>query len=124
MYEVDKVPKSTFILLMDYLEGLEGRTIIDRMRTDASRRCRRHKEYSRDSTAPSGDTEDDPTGNDDENENAQSSETIDTTPGNKEELEYEEALWRKMDDHDKRKQYKRARKILDLMKKINEEKSN
>ena len=30
----------------------------------------------------------------------------------KSELEHERALWMKMDDHEKRKQYKRARKIF------------
>ena len=36
------------------------------------------------------------------------------------EIEFEEALWKKAGDHEKRKQYKRARKILDLFKEFSE----
>ena len=39
------------------------------------------------------------------------------SPGvSKEDLEDEEARWNKLDDHDKRKEYKRARKILEVIK--------
>lgn len=129
MYEVDKVPKSTFLLLLEYLERLEGKFIIDRVRNDASRRCRRHKEYCKNNTLTSteenqaervGEIQNDITEDDrliTKVESAKSVVTRNTTTESKAELENEEALWRKMDDHEKRKQYKRARKILDLMKK-------
>jgi hypothetical protein len=123
MYESDKVPKSTFLLLLEYLDGLEGKSIIDRMRIDASRRCRRHKEYCKSNTPTStaeseGETNDISENNHDlvEETNSKSTKTAESTA----ELEYEEALWKKMDDHEKRKQYKRARKILDLTKKNSE----
>ena len=131
MYEVDKVPKSTFLLLLEYLEGLEGKSIIDRMRNDASRRCRRHKEYCKNNTVTSpaeiqaetvGAIEKDINENNmlENGKGDKSTATRNTTADSKVELEHEEALWRKMDDHEKRKQYKRARKILDLMKKCSE----
>lgn len=114
LYEVDKVPKSTFLLLLDYLDGLEGKFIIDRMRMDALRRCRRHKEYCKSNElASTTESRNEPT------EKTENSNDINEENG---ELEYEEALWRKMDDHEKRKQYKRARKILDMMKKGSEDK--
>lgn len=109
MYEFDKVPKSAFLLLLEYLEGLEGKFIIDRMRNDAIRRCRRHKEYCKSNTESSEAEVQDETAVEDENRG-----DIDTTAESKKELEHEQALWRKMDDHEKRKQYKRARRILDL----------
>ena len=127
MYEVDKVPKSTFLLLLEYLEGLEGKFIIDRMRNDALRRCRRHKQYCKSSTESSASEIKDETAVETENGdgiNGQNSDQSAAKSKNeaetKSELEYEEALWRKMDDHEKRKQYKRARKILDLIKKGSE----
>lgn len=124
MYEVDKVPKSTFLLLLEYLEGLEGKSIIDRMRIDATRRCRRHKEYCKNSIDSSisekkGETEVDAGNRGDINETSSEKSTITKKKAidSKAELEYEQALWSKLDDHEKRKQYKRARKILDLIKK-------
>jgi hypothetical protein len=126
MYESDKVPKSTFLLLLEYLDRLEGKSIIDRMRIDASRRCRRHKEYCKSnpptSTAEGEQETNDMNENNDlvEETNSKSTMTKKTAAETKAEVEYEEALWKKMDDHEKRKQYKRARKILDLMKKNSE----
>ena len=134
MYEVEKVSKSSFFLLMEYLEGLEGSTIKDRMRSEASRRCRRHKEYCKNNPTTTEDNNDKTEtttekGNNNENNDeleaekpastsktATATTTTTTSAEDKAELEYEEALWKKMDDHEKRKQYKRARKILDLVK--------
>ncbi len=116
MYEVDKVPKSIFILLLEYLEGLEGKSMIDRMRNDALRRCRRHKEYCKKDPVDNQDENEDKDDNID-NDNDEEAKGKNVTTGSKSDLEYEEALWQKMDDHDKRKQYKRARKILDLVRK-------
>eukprot|EP00537_Pseudo-nitzschia_pungens_P009957 CAMPEP_0172386472 /NCGR_PEP_ID=MMETSP1061-20121228/4009_1 /TAXON_ID=37318 /ORGANISM="Pseudo-nitzschia pungens, Strain cf. pungens" /LENGTH=236 /DNA_ID=CAMNT_0013115857 /DNA_START=404 /DNA_END=1114 /DNA_ORIENTATION=+ len=143
MYEAEKVPKATFVLLLEYLEGLEGKTIKDRMRSDASRRCRRHKEYCKNNPEGSdkggqtekesqmknkdGEGDGDGDGDDDGDEQTESKTTT-TAPGTSavtsEELECDEALWKKLDDHEKRKQYKRARKILDLVKNSNKEDSD
>lgn len=130
MYEVEKVPKPTFLLLLEYLDGLEGKFIIDRMRIDASRRCRRYKEYCKSNTQTStlentGEinkkTENQQylnEKNDDlEKKKKETGITRTAMADQKAELENEEAQWNKMDDHEKRKQYKRARKILDLLKK-------
>lgn len=119
MYEADKVPKSTFLLLLEYLEGLEGKSIIDRMRNDAIRRCRRHKEYCKNNTESSTSENNEETAADADNAD-KATITKNTVTESKAELEYEQALWSKMDDHEKRKQYKRARKILDLVKKGSE----
>lgn len=130
MYEVDKIPKSTFLILLEYLEGLEGKFIIDRMRNDALRRCRRHKEYCKSNSvsltagiqegeAVENENRGDAIEDDDDEVEGKIAKltTTSTTAETKSELEHEEALWQKMDDHEKRKQYKRARKILDLVRK-------
>mmetsp|Transcript_6690 Transcript_6690/g.13801 ORF Transcript_6690/g.13801 Transcript_6690/m.13801 type:complete len:220 (+) Transcript_6690:102-761(+) len=130
MYEADKIPKTSFLILLEYLEGLEGKFIIDRMRNDALRRCRRHKECCKSNSVSStaGIQEDKAVENENrgdtiENDNDEVKGKIteptitNTTAESKSELEHDEALWRKMDDHEKRKQYKRARKILDLVRK-------
>mmetsp|Transcript_22385 Transcript_22385/g.48701 ORF Transcript_22385/g.48701 Transcript_22385/m.48701 type:complete len:218 (+) Transcript_22385:131-784(+) len=126
MYEVDKVPKPTFLLLLEYLEGLEGKIIKDRMRSDASRRCRRHKEYCKNNPDNNdegrGETEKGSEINDGQIE-AKNSSSVKTTSVDSE-LEYEQAMWEKLDDKEKRKQYKRSRKILDLMKNCNNDNSD
>eukprot|EP00536_Pseudo-nitzschia_multiseries_P016882 jgi/Psemu1/70012/estExt_Genemark1.C_12740003 len=126
MYEVEKVPKSTFLILLEYLEGLEGKTIKDRMRSDASRRCRRHKEYCKNNNNDEGgETEKESQIEENESERIEAKDTAsENAVGTAEEREYEEAMWKKLDDHEKRKQYKRARKILDLMKNSNNEDSD
>ena len=116
MYETEKVPKPTFTLLVDYLVGCQGMTR-RRLREDAARRALRYKEYEkkRDSNEPNeknatgggdggGDGDDDVA----TKEAAQKKDTEDD--GNA------EAEWKALDDHDKRKEYKRARKILDAIK--------
>ena len=111
MYETEKVPKPTFTLLVDYLEGCQGITR-RRIREDAARRALRYKEYEK-KTKPSDPNEKSATGGGDGDdvatkEAAQKKDTEDD--GN------DEARWKALDDHDKRKEYKRARKILDTIK--------
>jgi hypothetical protein len=104
MYQADKVTKGTFTLLSKYMEGLQGST---RTRTvaDAKRRALRYKEYekSRDSQ--------------------QESESLGDEVDDKEESkknfitdEDDETRWKRLDDHEKRKEYKRARKVLEILK--------
>ena len=111
MYETEKVPKPTFTLLVDYLVGCQGITR-RRLREDAARRALRYKEYEK-KTKPSDPNEKSATGGGDGDdvatkEAAQKKDTEDD--GN------DEARWKALDDHDKRKEYKRARKILDTIK--------
>ena len=128
MYDVDKVAKSSFVLLLDYLEGLESKPTRDRIRAEASRRVRRHKEYcnatpktvNEKSTNNNSQSVMDKEGDNNNNSDNDSSEkrkpTAMETMGEAEVEDDEEAQWRKLDDHNKRKQYKRARRILNLMK--------
>ena len=135
MYEIDKVPKSTFLLLLDYLKGLEGKFTINRITTDASRRCRRYKEYckhnvttsttdTKEETGKSENRTDFSISNPDLGDGQNDDSTINRNKlsDRNAEIELEELLWRNLDDHQKRKQYKRARKILDMLKKSSSEK--
>mmetsp|Transcript_20398 Transcript_20398/g.44162 ORF Transcript_20398/g.44162 Transcript_20398/m.44162 type:complete len:229 (+) Transcript_20398:74-760(+) len=119
-YDFEKVPKASFTLLMEYLAGLKGDDTKKRLLSDATRRAMRYKEYEtqaqqQQATVSSEDAE---TKQDDQK--AEENEI-------KEKLEQKQledardtgedrARWEKLSDHDKRKEYKRARKILDCFR--------
>ena len=105
MYEGDKVSKTTFATLVDYLtQG--GNRLISRVEEDAKMRARRYKEW----------------------EKKENSTTDETTGETKEESKAisaaDDITWNNLDDHDKRKEYKRARKVLDSIKATREEKKD
>ena len=116
MYDFDKVSKTTFAILVDYLcQGGEG--LISRVEEDAKMRARRYKEWEKkmmkkkSSEQQEGEEGDDATNNkveDDEDTNQ------------KKQSSSEDKSWDELDDHDKRKEYKRARKVLDSVKSIME----
>lgn len=103
MYQADKVTKGTFSLLSEYMEGLQGST---RTRTlaDAKRRALRYKEYekSRDSQHES-EAIDEVDGKEDGKKNDDITDVDDET------------RWTRLDDREKRKEYKRARKVLEIL---------
>merc|ERR1712166_1505922 len=75
MYEVDKVAKPSFLLLLEYLKGLEGETTKDRIKAEASRRARRYKEYSKTSENKDEEGNDNIDDDNDNNNNTSSSMT-------------------------------------------------
>ena len=99
MYDADKVPKSVFTLLLEYLEGLEGKATTTWLRSDASRRALRYKDYEK--------------GKNTEGHPEKNTDTEGHTSKSIDERE-EESRWENLNDHEKRKQYKRARKILEI----------
>eukprot|EP00980_Cylindrotheca_fusiformis_P027508 scaffold20791_cov137-Cylindrotheca_fusiformis.AAC.7 len=110
MYESDIVSKGSFSILLNYLNGLKGTTAKARIRADASRRAIRYKEHtktkeSNSSTATSADVAlDEPSGSDI------------SKPGSvlsKPDLSEDSKRWQSLNEHDKRKEYKRARQILE-----------
>ena len=110
MYETDKCTKATFTLLVEYLVGCQG-TTRRRLREDAARRALRYKEYERKSKSTDPDEKAADVGNDAgdaEEAKEKKKETSDEAT--------DEARFIALDDHDKRKEYKRARKILDTIK--------
>jgi hypothetical protein len=133
MYECEKVSKSTFSLLLEYLEGLEGEITKGRIRTEATRRALRYKEYcSHNSNSITTEQHQDDEQNNgtiitsfvEKVEKKKSNSTVDSNNQNQEkrseqdqrDIEEEENRWIQLSDNDKRKEYKRARKILDLVK--------
>jgi hypothetical protein len=126
MYESEKVAKSTFTILLEYLEGLQGEGAKARISEDATRRALRYKKYSEESEEGG------------ENQNNSNSEKKDSklvqfTEDTKEpaaadgpnkrkkskkeqqEANDEQTRWERLNDHDKRKEYKRARKVLEKL---------
>jgi hypothetical protein len=111
MYEADKLSKSSFTLLLEYLDGLKGGDAKSRILTEATRRAVRYKEYEKvrddkgekDGGNAAAEKAPDPAG-----------EATTATPLT--EQEEDDARWKKLDDHDKRNEYKRSRKILDTLK--------
>ena len=101
MYCFDKVSKSTFATLVDYIcEGGEGTRL--RVEEEAKRRARRYKDWEKKQQTNNDDAKQD------DGEIAE--EKKDATPSPDDEN------WNQLDDHDKRKEYKRARKVLDALK--------
>jgi hypothetical protein len=117
MYEVEKVPKGSFKILLEYLRGLQGDSMRLRIRAEASRRARRYKEHVKKSSAgdedSNGEEEVAMKGGDD---NKKKDKKIVKNAPSKQELLEEEARWVALDENDKRKEYKRARMILDAFK--------
>lgn len=100
-YQPEKVSKGTFGILLEYMEGLQGNTHA-RMIADATRRVLRYKEYSK--------------SNPEEKETEESNDKTEKEPKDALEDEDDETRWKRMDDHEKRKDYKRARRVLDALK--------
>lgn len=99
MYDFDKVSKSTFATLVDYVcQGGEKTRL--RVEEEAKRRARRYKDWEK-KQQKEGDTEQDDDVADEKKESTPSPDDKD---------------WNQLDDHDKRKEYKRARKVLDSLK--------
>ena len=118
MYDFDKVSKGTFALLVEYLcSGGEGTRC--RVEEDAKTRARRYKDWERRQKQEGGEEGkggDDANGGGVEGKNdleTKEKETQSTTDG---------ASWNQLNDHDKRKEFKRARKVLDALKDIREKK--
>lgn len=97
-YQPEKVSKGTFSILLEYMQGLQGQT---RTRTfaDAKSRANRYKEYEK-SNPPNESDED-------KKKDSSSKEPV--------EDEDDDTRWKRLDDHEKRKEYKRARKVLDAL---------
>mmetsp|Transcript_12650 Transcript_12650/g.27269 ORF Transcript_12650/g.27269 Transcript_12650/m.27269 type:complete len:232 (+) Transcript_12650:85-780(+) len=111
MYDFDKVSKATSNLLVEYLcEG--GARLRSRVEEDAKMRARRYKEWEKKQQQQQGKEEGGDT-NEAEGKGVESKEKATQSS--------EDASWNGLDDHDKRKEYKRARKVLDALKKTEKE---
>ena len=99
MYDAEKVPKATFSLLMDYMEGVQG-GMRERVNEDAVRRAMRYKDWEKNGSEEA------------EKKTAVANADADIEDDNK--------RFSAMDENEKRKEYKRARKVIDELKKAQE----
>lgn len=118
MYEADKIPKGVFALLQEYLSSLEGNTTKTWIRAEASRRALRYKSYEKETKSYEKETKKASVeSTDTEKEGAAKDEDKKPAKGKTqtEDEQEEEERWNKLNDHDKRKEYKRARKVLETV---------
>lgn len=135
MYEANKVSKSTFALLLEYLEGLKGEGAKGRILKEATRRALRYHKFNEENEGEEGK---DDNGNEVQDEDFK---TVTFSEGTKEPVKEdekkrklskkeqqaatdEEARWTSLDEHDKRKEYKRARKVLETLRNSNSKASS
>lgn len=126
MYYVDRVPKASFQILMEYMEGLKGDATREWVNKDAIRRVLRYKEWEKlhgDGKKQENEVVEQE-GKDDMNEKTGEAKgkTINTDENNQKNAslsgsEDDEKRFQRLSDHDKRKEYKRARKVLEALKK-------
>jgi len=117
MYDFDKVSKTTFAILVNYLcHGGEG--LISRVEEDAKMRARRYKEWEKKIKKKKSSEQQEGEEGDDATNNEEKEDDEDTNQ--KKQSSLEDISWDELDDHDKRKEYKRARKVLDSVKSIME----
>jgi hypothetical protein len=119
MYDSNRVSKTSFALLIEYAtEGGDG--MKRRLIEDAKRRARRYKDWE------GGRGEGKGGGGEDNQRGSNNDEDISSSGvgrgGPSSSLSAvsvaatEDKAWNTMDEHDKRKEYKRARKVLDVLK--------
>jgi hypothetical protein len=122
MYEADKVPKRTFVLLLEYLQGLQGDKTQLRIVSEAARRARRYKDHFQSQQESTASEPNDKNGDKDDHitstDRQTNTFTCKSTATSKEDWEQkqENIHWRQLSDHDKRREYKRARKVLEVVK--------
>jgi WKF domain len=108
MYEADKVSKSTFGLLLEYVNGLHANSK-GRILQVAEQRALRYKRFEKALEKKSEEVVGDSTA-----EGTLQSENTAESPSGSSDIE--NARWMQLDEHSKRKEYKRARKILEILK--------
>ena len=98
MYDPEKVSKITFGVLLQYLQSEKALERLKRIVNDAHHRCIRYKEYEKKHSRESSDTTD-----------AASKDGI------AEDNDESKTAWKQLTDHEKRKEYKRARRVLETL---------
>jgi len=106
MYSADHVNKKCFGLLLEYLKGVEGKGILEGVMAAAVKRCELYKKYDEDNN-------DDKDGDDDDGTTPQ---VGDKGKGGDDENNQLSKNFLALDEHDRRKVYKRARRVLDVVK--------
>lgn len=117
MYEPTKVAKDVFSLLIEYIVAAKSESIINRIVHDATKRALRYKQYEMNKSG----------GIDDKQlvtvpPASPMKEDVEPLSATKRQIQEEQEdviadtiRWNSLDEHDKRKEYKRARKVLDTL---------
>ena len=110
MYDADKIPKTVFADLMEYLVAA-GDTTKERIAQGATRRALRYQQYT------SGTVVENETNGTTTNEGATATENDDADDRavDANDDDDDATRWKNLNDHDKRKEYKRARKVLETL---------
>ena len=104
MYNSEKVSKGMFTLLLEYLAEIRSENLLERIHAEATKRARRYKEWEK-------------TTKENETSDVLISSTTSTRADTNENVEDKDGNsgWIELNDHDKRKEYKRARKVLETI---------
>lgn len=120
MYNPTKVSKHSFAILVEYLLNGENMGVKNRVLEDAKFRARRYKELEKQQQQlqERGEVEKvegkDQNAQDDASKKKEAGEQSSSSSPKK--VAVVDVSWDKMDEHEKRKEYKRARKVLDAFK--------
>jgi len=110
MYDTEKIPKASFAILMEYLQGLKGSSR-EWANEDAVKRVIRYKEWEK----KGANADDEAEGKKESSSNPEEKEKVDDDDGD-DDIVNEEKQFKALSDHDKRKEYKRARKVVETLK--------
>jgi len=113
MYDSELLPKASFTIMLSYLEGLQGDSMKERIYEEAVRQIMRYKEWEKNGSKSVEENEEE------ENEN-NDDKSKDNGDGDDDEgdnsVEIDNKRFKKLDAKEKRKEYKRARQVHDIMK--------
>ena len=112
MYETEKVSKSTFAILLEYTKGLQGKDAKTRLLDEATARAQRYREYEKEKEEKVEDAKEEKTETQSTDKNVDEVGSTSPTTDND---TYGLERWKTLDDHDKRKEYKRARRVLQVL---------
>jgi len=107
MYDVDKIPKNIFEIMILYLDDLKGASR-ERVHDDAVRRAVQYKNWEK----KKNENKKEEKGEEDDKDKSNNDNNADDVKGDDD----DETIWNSLSDKDKRKQYKRARKVIDVLK--------
>ena len=103
MYDWEKVPKQAFSILLEYLSSIQGNVTRERIMKDAMDVVQRYKQWEKETDNKESEEKD-----------KEATQKDDSDAQNKETKDHIENF-NTLSDHDKRKQYKRARQVLQAL---------
>jgi hypothetical protein len=113
MYEADKVAKATFVIMLEYLKGLPV-NLRSRVVEVAEKRAVRYKEFEK-TVTDKYEIGADKTNEKDQEAGDVKKDLVESVQERDDNGEDDDSRWKRLDEHHKRKEYKRARKILEIL---------